>query len=558
MNGRDLEDQPALPPDDNETAYNNPAPSVTSEQPADTSSTAEVNSNSDSEFSPNKKNRRLKLGIILLVLAVGVVVGGLLYNKHQTNQQAAKVAKQNKDIALLKVGVQSAAYGSLYPDMSANSYGYLINAQMFEGLVRYEGKSKLVPALASDWTNPDSKTWLFTVKKGIKFHDGHTLAASDVKYSLDKVIASDSDLAQIFASTIQSADVVGNNQVRITTKQPDPTLLNRLAFLYIIDANLPKGDEPSQAGTGPYEIKPGSTPTDSSVQMVAFDSYSGGRPTTLALNFGSEKDGASLVKAYQAGKYNIAGAIPLKDAKLPGFTQFISSEPEVYFIGFNSVKPGPLQNKLVREAFRYAVDPVAVGTAGGNRVTALSQLIPPSIPGFNPAITPHKRDVSKAKQLLAQAGYPQGLSLRFSTNDQQATITELANQLKQANITLAIDRHSAFDEFINYFSTGQADVFSIIYSSDTLDGLDIYNTTLSSANYNNPNLMDLFDQASLTVDPAKRLKLLQDAAVIIDKDVAVIPFSTRDNVWLMDKNYVIQQDMPSSYLSVYFSKVYQR
>ena len=101
-------------------------------------------------------------------------------------------------------------------------------------------------------------------------------------------------------------------------------------------------------------------------------------------------------------------------------------------------------------------------------------------------------------------------------------------------------------------------MFDIDYSSDTLDGLDIYTTTLPSANYNNPKVTDLLNQASTTVDPAKRLKLLQDAAVIIDQDVPVIPLYSVSDVWLTDKNYVMQQDMPSSLLSVYFSKVQQQ
>jgi ABC-type transport system substrate-binding protein len=63
------------------------------------------------------------------------------------------------------------------------------------------------------------------------------------------------------------------------------------------------------------------------------------------------------------------------------------------------------------------------------------------------------------------------------------------------------------------------------------------------------------NQAGATIDPAKRLKLLQDAAVVINSDVPVVPLSTEDNLWLMDKDYAIKQDMPSSYISVYFYDV---
>jgi peptide/nickel transport system substrate-binding protein len=503
------------------------------------------------------KKRWLKVFLLIIIIGLLAAGGWLAYQKHHTVK--APAVTQSKNIPLLKIGILQANYGdNLYPAMSVNEYSYLTNAQMFEGLVRYENKSKIVPSLASTWTNPDSKTWLFTVKSGVKFHDGHTLAASDVKYSLDTVIASNSDLAQTFASTIASVEAVGTNQVKITTKDPDPALLNRLAFLYIIDANAPKDAEPSQAGTGPYQIKPGTKPTDASVKMVAFNGYHGGVPTTKALDFGSNDDADKLVKAFNEHQYNIIGPVPLNDtSKAKSATKFISTEPDARFLGFNTVKPGPLQNKQVREAIRYAVNPTAIGKAAGNQVTPLSQLIPESIPGYNPAITPYKQDTAKAKQLLTQAGYPNGLTIRFSTSADPDETQEIVDELKAVGITAQVDRHDDFDEFISYFSGGQAEMYSVDYSSDTLDGLDIYTTTLNSANYTNPQLTDLLNQANATTDPAKRLKLLQDAANVINQDIAVVPLSTQNDIWLMGQPYAIQQDMPSALISVYFSGVHR-
>lgn len=505
----------------------------------------------------NGKRRLLKAFCLLIIIGLLAAGGWLAYNKHHSTAKTLAPA-QRQNIPLLKIGVEQGSYGALYPDMSDTEYSFLTNAQMFEGLVRYENKSQIVPDLATRWTNPDSKTWLFTIKSGVKFHDGHTLSANDVKYSLDTVIASDSDLAQTFASSIASVDVVGSNQVKITTSTPDPTLLNKLSFLYVIDANLPKGDEPSLAGTGPYEIKPGTTPTDTNVQMVAFDGYHGGRPTTRALQFGSASDGPSLVADYKAGKFNVIGPVSPSDVKSAGSAkQFIVNEADISFIGFNTVQPGPAQNKLVREAIRYAVNAAAIGKAYGQEVTPESQLIPPSIPGYNPAITPYKQDIAKAKQLLAQAGYPNGLTLRFSTGDTAGKLAAITDELKQAGITLTVDEHSDFDEFISYFSAGKAEMYDVAYSSDTLDGLDIYTTTLPAANYNNAQFNDLVSQASTTNDPAKRLKILQNIAVVINGDIPVVPLYSTSNIWLTDKQYNLRQDLPSAGTSVYFYQAYQ-
>lgn len=508
---------------------------------------------------PDSGKKPWLVWLLLLIIIAALAAGGWLYYQHrQKALKAANAANQSKDIPLLKIGFLQADFGNLYPDIGPSDYSFSINDQMFEGLVRYENKTKIVPDLASNWTNPDSKTWVFTVKSGIKFHDGHTLTANDVKYSIDKIIASKSELASTFASTIASVDVSGNT-VKITTTDPDPTLLNKLTFLYVIDANAPKGAEPSLAGTGPYEIKPGTQPTSKSVQMVAFDGYHGGRPTTREVSFNAEATTDNLVTGLKNHKYDLVGYIlPSAASKVPNASHFTTALSDVDFVGFNTIKPGPLQNKLVREAIRYAINAKAIGQSRGSQVTPLSQMIPPSIPGYNPAIKVYQQDIAKAKQLLAQAGYSNGLTLSFSTSSgTPQELAEVTKELKAVGITLTIDNHKDFNEFVDYFTSGKAEMFTVDYSSDTLDGLDIYTTTLQSSNYNNPKLTALFDQASTTVDPAKRLKLLQDAAVIIDQDIPAVPISTEQDLWLMDKNYSIQQDLPSSYLPAYIYKVHQ-
>ncbi len=503
--------------------------------------------------------RWLKRLLILIVLAAVIAGGWFVYDKYLKKAPAkTTVTEQNKDIPLLRISVLSADYGSVYPNVSANDYAISVNSQMFEGLVRYENKNKIVPDLATGWTNPDDNTWVFTIREGVKFHDGHTLAPSDVKSSLDEAVASSADFTQTFASTIASVTLDGGNKVKITTKSPDPTLLNKLTFLYITDANLPKGDEPSLAGTGPYEIKSGTKPTTTSYQMVAFDGYHFGRPTTRALNFSSAKDNAAMLKIFNAGQSDIAGAVnPDTINQAKNATIFKVDEADSTFIGFNTVKPSPVQNKLVREAIRYAVNAQAIGKANETDLTPLSQLIPPSIPGYNPAISPYKQDVAKAKQLLAKAGYPNGVTITVSVSDaDQQEVNELAKELKPIGITLKIDKHADFDEFINYFSTGKAEMYIIDYASDTLDGVDVYNTTLPPANYNNPKVTALLNQANTTVNPATRLKLLQQAGSIIDQDVAVVPLGTTSDLWVMNKNYAIQQDTPTGYIPVYFYKVH--
>lgn len=501
------------------------------------------------------KGRWIKIFLLLVVIALLAAGGWVAYNKHHKNKTPAASA-QNKDIPLLRIGMRQADFGGIYPDISDNDYSVSVNSQMFDGLVRYQDRSKIVPDLASTWTNPDNNTWLFTIKKGVKFHDGNTLAPSDVKSSLDKMIASSSDFATTFAATIASIDLVGSNQVKITTKSPDPTLLNKLTLLYIIDTNAPKGSEPSLAGTGAYQVKPGTTPTNDNIQMVAFNGYHFGRPTTEALDFTNATD-TDLMKDFNAGKYDMAGAVPpdqISQAK--NATLFNVNEADSNYLAFNTVQPSPVQNKLVREAIRYAVNAGAIGKANGENLTPVSQLVPPSIPGYDPAISAYKQNIEKAKQLLAQAGYPNGVTLTLSVPTVNAKeAAEISNELKQVGITVNLDQHTDFDEFINYFTQGKAQMYVVDYASDTLDAADVYQTTLPESNYNNPKVNDLLAQANTTLNPATRLKLLQQVAVLVDQDVPVVPLGTTADTWVMNKPYDIHQDTTSGYLPVYFYTV---
>lgn len=504
-----------------------------------------------------KKKPWLKVLIALIALALIAAAAWYFLIRDNDNSQSNQATEQSKDVDQLNIGMVLPDYDAIYPNISApTSFGNLVNAQMFEGLVRYENKSKIVPLLATDWTNPDDKTWVFSIKSGVKYHDGNEVEPKDVKYSIDTIIESESDFAETFTSTIDSVEVLEDGKVQIKTTAPDPSLLNKLAVLYVIDDEAPKDGDLSAAGTGPFQIKSGTTPTKTEVQMVAYDDYHGERPTTREVSFGSEENDKELVEAFNEGKYDIIGSVPIATADAAtDATQFVTSEPEVAFLGLNTVKSGPLSEKGVREAIRYAVDPVKLGEAQGDKVTPISQLVPESIPGYNPAIPVYQRDVEKAKELLSEAGYPDGVDIRFTHSSGEDFSNELVSQLKEAGINLEVDFRTDFNDFIDFFLSGNAEMYYVVYASDTLDGLDIYQTTLPPPNYDSTALNELLDEAGATVDPADRLRILQDAAAVVNDDVPVVPLSTRDSIWLMDQDYQITQDMPSSFLSAYLYKV---
>lgn len=511
-------------------------------------------------FQPKPKKNRKKL-VLLLLLLILLAAGAFAAWKLSDNLNEQTGQQVSKDIGNLRVGLTDSEIGDdLYPKMKLTSYSFMINAQIFEGLVRYEDRSKIAPLLATDWSNPDAETWVFNLKPGVKFHNGSTMDARDVKYSIEKIKKENSDIGPIFANTIKTVEVVNEGTVKIVTDGPDPVLLNRLTFLHIIDDQAPKNAEPSLAGTGPFQVKAGTKYTDKELHLVASDSYHGDKSHVGSVDFNVEADEAALAEAFSAGKYDIAGSFSDASAeKLTTGFEFLSREPEVAFIGMNTLKQGPLKKKEVRQAVRHAVDVQALTDALGYKADPKSQLIPEEIPGHNPSITPYPHDPKKAKDLLAKAGYPDGITLTFhhAASNPKALENELTRQFKEAGINLKFEyRDADFDDFITDIDEGKIEIYLVSYVSDILDGVDILSSVPVNPNvYQDAKFRELVDQAQTTLDAPERLRLLQEASKIVDDDVVVAPLYGRARIWKLSQDFDIKQDLPSADLSVYLSRV---
>jgi peptide/nickel transport system substrate-binding protein len=503
-------------------------------------------------------SRKYMRGAVLILVLVLIAGGAFAYFAHKHHQKEVKAAQASL-IQHLTVGIEAGDLGTTFYPNAGNSAGSsLLYSQVFDGLVQYENQNQIVPDLASGWTTPNNTTWLFTIKNGIKFHDGHTLTASDVTYSLNllKSKGNNNDYAENFVTTLKSVQTVNSNMVKIVTSQPDPVLLNKLAFLYVVDPNLPKGDNPSMAGTGPYELKPGTNLTNSKVQLVAYNGFHGGQVDTKAVTIDNVPSYSQLLSGFKNHEYNIVGQVPSSESKQPNSYTFDEQDDSVDFLAFNTTT-GPLSNKLVREAIQDAINPVTMAQEGsGAKVIAINQLIPPSIPGYNPAIKANSQNLAQARQLLAEAGYSKGLTLNLVTSTDTSNNKPLTEQLAQVGITLTTTVLPSLNDLVNAYLAGENQITLLAYSSSTLDGADVLGSTLIPANYSNTQLYNLINQATTTIDPASRLKLLQQAETIVSANVPVVPLYYNDNIYLMDKPYVLHQDLPALYISVYFNKVH--
>jgi peptide/nickel transport system substrate-binding protein len=384
------------------------------------------------------------------------------------------------------------------------------------------------------------------------------MTAQDVKYSIEIVQEENADL-ELFHETIQSVKVIDDNTVEIITDGPDPVLLNKLTFLPIIDSQSEETDDPIN-GTGPYTLKPGTTPTEDEINLIAFDDYHGGHVYTRELLFAWQKTQKEAVANFNQGKLDIVGDLD-KDSMeaIKNGQQYSSAQPGLHFLGINTTKTGPLQKLEVRQALQHLVDASELLENESTFGEPIDQLIPQDIPGHNPAISRYEHNVDKAKEFLASAGYPEGLTLNLiSSAAPPGIIKELQRQYAEGGVTLEHKNIEDFGEFLDTaFGAGpELDLYYTGYGSDVLDGTDFLIYLIQDLdNYDQPKLDQYIKEVSETTNQEVRLEKMQEAAKFVHDQALVVPLFDTQSVFAFNKPYIVEQDTVVG-LGAYFQKVY--
>lgn len=531
-----------------------PQPSYQKATP-DNQTTPSISVSSDSSSS-NTSHRGIVITILVLLLVAALGAAAYIFLGKDKAGTAATSAVTKKDIPNVRYVTNNSGWDLFYP-VSENTSSYNeANLATFEGLVRYENKTQIVPLLATGWTNPDSTTWVFNLKKGVKFHSGREMTAEDVKASFEK--AKTEVAGEIFASTIKSVEVNGPYKVTIKTDGPDPTLLKKLVNYYVFDTKSGKDNDPIN-GTGPFVMKAGTKPAAESLELTAFDGYHGGRLNVRSLSF-IALDGEDRGEAFNANKGDITDSPPLAITREH---VSLTVEPNaVFLLPLNTKRVGsPLQNQKVREAIHLATDPAPLAKVRGEDPLPASQLMPSSIPGYNPDVIRPARDIVKAKQLLKEAGYPNGFTITFTYyGPSQSTADEISRQLAEAGIKLKQDPQTDVKILGQKAATGGTDMYFQTYATDILDASDTLAVYSDTANYTNAKVVKLLGDAQNTFDSSKRLGFLQEASKEMSTDLGVVPVYTPKSTPIShNKNLVIQRDINSSnLLGIYWFKVYAK
>ncbi len=432
-------------------------------------------------------------------------------------------------------------------------------AKIYDGLMRYDFFSTdVVPNLAENLdVNDDATVFTFTLRDGVKFHDGSTLTANDVKYSFERVLdpATASPLTWVFedagivgteafvngeADGVSGIEVLDDKTVKITLEQPNAMFLFHLAMpaAHIVPeavaSKLTGGENMSSnpIGTGPFMLA--DRLRDSSLTLKAFDDYFAGRAHIDGVNYRIITDPLIAWNEYLAGNLDISG-IPsasfldiINDPKYDDQIETIA-ELAVYYFAFNQ-RIEELKDVRVRRALAMAIDRQAILDGPYNGTDQIANApIPPGLAGYDPSIEAIPYDPEGAKALLAEAGYPDGFDMEIWST--RADTTVAVNELIQfflsevgVNATInQVDFGTLIDGAIN----GRAPTFYLSWFADYADAYNFLHPlyVASGANrygYSNPEVADLLEQAVSKASLADRVPLYEEAQRIIVDDVPVL------------------------------------
>jgi len=408
---------------------------------------------------------------------------------------------------------------------------------MYQGLVMYDENLNIVPALAESWDVPDELTYIFHLRKGVKFHDGSDFTARDVKYTFDRALDPDTAAGMVrYISLVDTVEIIDDYTVKLTTKEFDPALLGACASGRIVDI-IQEGAADSMnlgvmgIGTGPFKL----------VEYVANshftfekhqDYWEKDLPYLEDLTFKIMPDEDTRIAALRTGAVDYAPISAVGAMRLlgePGIEVLRGPRAWVAYFYVNTSRE-PFNDLRVRQAINYAINrqeiiDKAVGGAG-----AVTGPIPPGYGDWYipESELPWEYNLEKAKQLLTDAGYPDGFKTTLKCSPQYPEMVDssivFAEQMKALNIEVEIIQLE-WAQLIKETKAPDWDfdlrTGAFTYRHDPSQYVVYFRTDGSALNpgYSNPKVDELYDASVATADAGERRKLYLELQEVLMDDL---------------------------------------
>jgi oligopeptide transport system substrate-binding protein len=453
---------------------------------------------------------------------------------------------------------------TLDPAMIQDTYTSELWSDVYEGLIGYDEKNAIRPLLAESWViSPDQKAYTFHLRNGVKFHNGREFVARDVKYTLERALAPETrsptaanylqgivGLADVIsgkAKDLKGCELVDDHTVRITLDRPRGYFLGELTYptgwIVCKEAIEKSGkyDSAAAVGTGPFALQ--EYRSGSRVVLRAHLAYWGGAPVLEGIERPIVLSRQTAHAKYDSGELD--ATVPslsdfnadVKDPRYQGQAKSVPTAFTIYLAFQERLQP-VFGDVKVRRAIAMAIDRDEISRlAYGGAYPRADGFLPVGVPGHNASIRKLPLDISAARQLLAEAGYPGGkdfpsLTLVYPNNTPElAVVAQRVRGDLQSNLGISIEtRERESGSFFN--DTGPSEripFFLTGWVADYPDPQDFLSTLLRTGaplnhlGYSNPAFDALCDKADAETDMTRRIPLYQQADQICVDDVPLFP-----------------------------------
>ena len=514
----------------------------------------------------------LKLFHMVLLVALGVCSSMLL---HSPSGAAETLGKPKLEIPGTQFGgtfrrVLGNNPSTLDPAFVTDVYGGFVVRQIFDGLVQFDAHLKPLPAIAEFWeASPDGCIWTFTLRRGVTFHHGREVTAHDVVYSFTRLLDPQKPLPvtelfrRIQGATefmqgkthhVEGLKAVDRYTFQIVLEEPLASLLTVLGLHHTMVVpweEVEKGGEHfgrTPVGTGPFKFV--RWEPNQEIVLEANDDYYEGRPflDTVVFKIRVGHKYEEMFAEFLQGN--------LEETIIPsGKTEEVRTDPtyrqyqrvrkptlSLLYLGFNT-QMKPFDDRRVRQAFNYAVNKEVivqeVTQKGGLPATGA---LPPGMPGHDPDLQGYSYHPDKAKRLLAEAGYPDGVGFPvvqlWSADIAESTKAELnAYQRYLAELGVQVEIRFAPDwpTFKKMLEQGQLPMFRLVWYADIPDPDNVLFPLLHSTSptnrtfYRNPLVDQLLEQARGKLSYAQRIALYREVEHLVLDDAP----------WISQAHYVL-------------------
>jgi len=423
---------------------------------------------------------------------------------------------------------------NLDPTMNLSSIRAMVGVSMFDSLVGRDADNRIVPQLAESWRLVDDTTWQLKLRRGVVFHDGEPFNAEAVRFTFQRVLDPEQKSPnRANMAEIGRVDVIDDYTVNLVSRQPYAPLINRLLDFPMVPPKYTaeKGNQGmalKPVGTGPYRFV--ELVKDDRLVVEAFDRHWRGAPKIRRVIYKPIPEPFTRAAALRNNEVDLITTVPPSLARelerVGGLRVQRVPSSWIIYLGLNAFKK-PLSDLRVRQALNYATDVDAIVKnvleGSGRR---LEGPLTPQMFGYDASVKGYAHDPARARKLLAEAGYPDGLEITLESpagryQGDKEIAEALGGQWQKAGFKPKVQVAEWGAYFKRYLGKQFQDVYLLGLGGPMQDGDELYNLVSSKGRglyYKNERVDALFDLGRGTMDAAKRRQVYRDLARAMVED----------------------------------------